>query len=459
MAHAKKMDVQRPRASINEVITISMPLIISQCSNSMMTIIDRLFVAHISLHAMNAVVVSGMTMMIFVILGLGITGIAEVFVGQYHGAQKNTLIGAVIWQMIWFALSLSILYIPLGIWGGPWLLPPTLYHEGAAYFRILMCGGTLFALTTALTAFYAGRGKTHIITYVTIIGNLINIGLDYLLIFGHPPYLPRLGAAGAAWATLSAQGIQILIYLGIFLHPKMNRLFKTHTLCFDWPIIKKCIQLGAPKPIGHLFEFTGWVILFHWVAHRGSLFTSILTMGQTLFLLFNFLIDGLSNGITVIAANYLGAKKQHLLKRLLKSTTIVHLAIMAMLILPIIIYPHPFLVAFSFEFNLKHASQTHLDQQVLWAFRYVWGYLLLDGLVWIVAGVLTAAGDTRFIMLCNALCTWLFALLPAYLLLHYQPSFQPSTLWLLFDGYAMGNLLIIYWRFSTTHWEHNKVLA
>jgi multidrug resistance protein, MATE family len=456
MSHPKALSRYK-QASLNELVSISVPLILAQLSGSVMTVVDRLFLSHVSLSAMNAAVTAGITAWVFLSLGMGISGICEVFVGQYYGANHDKKIGRVVWQMIWFSLALSLIYVPIGLGAGDVLLPQSVQAQGVPYFKIMVSCGASFAISSALTAFFAGRGKTRIITYVTIVGNVCNAILDILLIFGYSTYIPAMGTAGAAWATILSTCLQIVIYAVLFLNATSRKRFATNQCRIQVSMMWQCIKMGYPKSIGHVVEIAGWTLMFHWVAAKGNDFLTVVTMGQTLFLMFGFLMDGLSNGVTVIAANILGANSKQYIKRLLYSAGQFHCMVAAVLAVPLIFYPHPLIQAFSFEFDLVGYDH-QLAQQLMWAFRYVWLYFVLDGFVWVIAGIFTAAGDTLYIMLCNGLSTWLVGLLPIYLALHYT-TIQASTVWLFCDGYAFINLMFFILRYASKRWCAKSVLT
>jgi multidrug resistance protein, MATE family len=456
MPHTNTLS-RHQQASFRELLSISVPLILAQLSGSVMTVVDRLFLAHVSIAAMNAAVTAGITAWVFLTLGMGISGICEVFVGQYHGGNQDKKIGKVVWQMIWFSLALSLIYVPIGFGAGGLLLPKAVQAQGIPYFKVLLSGGACFAMSSALAAFFAGRGKTKIITYVTIVGNVCNVILDILLIFGYSTYIPAMGAAGAAWATILSTCLQISIYAVFFFKTTNRKRFASNQCRIHLPMMWQCIKMGYPKSIGHVVEISGWTLLFHWVAAKGTDFLTVATMAQTLFLMFAFFMDGLSNGVTVIAANVLGANSKQYIKRLFYSAGKFHCMVVAVLALPCIVYPHPLIEAFSFEFGLVGYDH-QLAQQLMWAFRYVWLYFVLDGFVWVIAGIFTAAGDTLFIMLCNGLSTWLFGLLPLYLALHYA-HIQASTVWLFCDGYALVNLLFFIQRYVSMRWYARYVLT
>src|SRR5437016_5655252 len=93
-----------PVGSARELWAIAFPLMLTALSGSLMIFVDRLILSHYSTEAMNAVATIGTTCMIFIYGAIGISSIAEVFVGQYNGSKQKSKMGEPAWQMIWFSL-------------------------------------------------------------------------------------------------------------------------------------------------------------------------------------------------------------------------------------------------------------------------------------------------------------------------------------------------------------------
>ena len=80
-----------------------------------------------------------------------------------------------------------------------------------AYFKILCLGGGAYAASYALSGFFSGRGKTWPVLWVNVATTVVNLVLDYALIFGHWGF-PELGIVGAGIATVAAQkGIEVVL--------------------------------------------------------------------------------------------------------------------------------------------------------------------------------------------------------------------------------------------------------
>ena len=188
-----------------DFLALALPLILSTASWSIQHFVDRVFLAWHSTQSMAAALPAGMSNFVFVSFFLGLAGYVNVFVAQYVGARRPDRVGASIWQGTYLsggagiaALGLLPLARPLFDLIGH---DPGIRAEEVAYFRILCFGTGPFVLSTALSCFYSGQGKTWVVLIVNASATGINIGLDYALIFGHWGF----PAMGDPWGGLGHQ--------------------------------------------------------------------------------------------------------------------------------------------------------------------------------------------------------------------------------------------------------------
>jgi MATE family multidrug resistance protein len=118
----------------------------------------------------------------------GIASFTNTFVAQYFGAGRHERIGLAVKQGIWFGwltTPLFLLAIPLApaIFHGTGATPEIVRQE-VLYFQMLALGAGALVISSAMSSFYTGRGLTQVVMCVDVAGSLINIGLDWVLIFG-----------------------------------------------------------------------------------------------------------------------------------------------------------------------------------------------------------------------------------------------------------------------------------
>lgn len=443
--------------SVKELWAISFPLILSMLSINVMTFVDRLILAKYDTRAMNAAVVAGLIFSIFQYGAMGIAAVSEVFVGQYNGANKSARMGAPVWQMIWFSLMTSFLFIPLGLWAGPVFIPnPEYMQEGIPFFKWMMIFGPAFPLVTALSSFFVGRGSVKFVMITTVLSNILNITLDFILIFGVEGVVDALGASGAAIATGASQALQAVLLLVVFLHRRHREIHGTAEWKFQSRLFWQVLKIGFPSAMSSIIELSAWSILAQILVSVSEAHITIYSIGDSFFVLFTFGFWGLQKGITTVVANYIGADREDMVGRCLMSGIKIVFAIMLLFTVPLFFFPEILVQQF-----INPETGQELNQELMTyatgAMRWLWVYFILDAISWLICGVLTAAGDTKFVMVMNSISAWLFSIVPTYLVVNYMGG-SPVITWVLCAFYALLNSFSFYLRYRSKRWSSNSAL-
>lgn len=442
--------------SLKELWVMSYPLMLMAFSTYAMIFVDRLIVARYSVDAMNSV---GMVMMVFESFHWGILMlalIAEVFVGQYNGSGQEKRIGEPVWQMMWLALMSILIFWPAGLFLGEYVLLPQFWDHGVIYYKVIMLFGPLPSLIGALSAFYIGRGQTKLVTAVVAIGNIINLGLDIIFVFGVEGYLNPMGTKGAALATGISLVIQAIILATVFLKAKNRQRFGTGHWHFKWKAFKQCISIGWPNAVSANVSIAAWVIFFRWISEFGFLYLTTLIICQNYFYIFSIITEGIGKAVTAICANLIGAKRHDEVRKVLLSGIKLVAIFGLCLAIPLVIYPNPSIEMFvggNVDPELLQPLITMAKEALLW----MWVLFFFWGAFWLLSSQLTAAGDTRFIMYLNMLSAWLFLIVPAYLALKVW-NWDPSIAWkiMVFDIACVS--LLFYLRYRTGKWKHKVII-
>jgi MATE family multidrug resistance protein len=438
-----------PQGSLRELWQISFPLIISLMSASMMLFLDRLFLAHYSLDALNAAAHAGAAVQFLQFWSIATVSIAEVFVGRYNGAGQKEKLGRPVWQMIWLSLGTFLFYVPIGLFAGPFIFSSEAYQAlEIEFFSILTPFIPIAALSAAMSAFYIGMGKVRLVTVVMLSSNLINICLDALLIFGIPPWIPSYGIAGAAWATVCALICQAIILFSAFSSKTNRKSFGTDRWKYNKRLFLSCVSIGLPNAVAHSIEILSWVLIFDLMARLGSDYMTVVTVAQSILFLFTFITEGLSKGATAVASNFIGSQKHHLVWKLLGSGVKFYGVAFLCLGLILVWNPASIIAWFIGAGGLSASTEASLRAACFW----VWLYFFFDGVSWLLIGLLTAAGDTRFVMKIGGSTPLLLALLPVYLFVFTWGASADMT-WMIIAFYAIATCSIFLWRFKSERWK------
>lgn len=441
-----------PRGSLRELWAISFPLMLSLMSSSLMFFWDRLLLINYSIESHNAATSAGTIVSFMQFAFICTTCIAEVFVGRYCGSGKLKQIGIPVWQMIWLSFFSIFIFVPLGLFAGDYLFAASRYRAlEIDYYSIMMYFGPIFCLASALSTFYIGRGRVRFITALVIAANVLNTGLAYLLIYGCDPYFPPLGIAGAAFATGIAQLFQALVLFIDFLRLRNRNQYGTGQYKFVWSEFYECLRLGFPSSLAHTIEILAWAVFFRMLMATGEEQLTVVSVAQSIFFLFTFLTEGVSKGATAIASNMIGAQQWGGLKKLLFSGIKFYLFLFALMGTFLATDLTPVIRLF---LGADEAVSEEVISLIASSCIWVWIFFLFDGIHWLVVGLLTAAGDTKFVLKIGSTSVWLFALIPTYILLILHEH-QADMAWAITAFYGIVTCIIYLFRFFSMRWKIN----
>ena len=194
-----------------DILKLVWPLALGMVNNALMQFVDRAFLARESMASLEAALPA--SILAFNVLGFfhSVIAYSGTFVAQYRGAGDARMCRMSFRAGTFLALAsgaLALLFVPAG---SAVLELFTANGEVLArelsYYRIVTAGGVFLFLQMAVTAYFTGLGRTRPVFWVNVAGNAFNAALDPVLIFGLYG-CPRLGIAGAAYATVAATALQ-----------------------------------------------------------------------------------------------------------------------------------------------------------------------------------------------------------------------------------------------------------
>ena len=443
---------QYPSGSIRELWSVSLPLMISALASLFMIFTDRIFLARYSLEALNASVNAG-TMAWALMCGFAmVTAMSEVFVAQYNGAKKYDKLGKPVWQMIWVSLFSFIFFLPMAIWGAPAIFSGDRYAEmEIEYFRWLTIFSPSYALLTAFAGFFIGRGKTRMMIWLAVGANLINILLDWALIFGVPGLVPEMGIQGAAIATCFGYFFESALLACLFFKRENRELYGTADCRIDWAEMKKCWRVGFPQGVFCALEVFGWAIFFWMMTSLGEKHITISSICQSFTILLSFFCDGLCRGAASVAGNFIGSQRREMVNQVLKSGCLLLLIFAVFMSLILVVDPLDTVRILFFE-HAGDGMDPSLGGSLKICMIFSFVYIFFEGLRWLLGGLLTAAGDTFFLLIAGSLSVWFFLLAPVYFIV-VQYRLPVEYAWGMALAYSVLFFSVYWVRFKKGRWK------
>lgn len=233
------------------IIRLGTPIVIGQLGNIILGFIDTMMVGRYSAEALSA---SGFVNNIFnlgIITLLGFSYGATPVIGAYFGRNESDKVGASFKDSIWansiagtvvFAIY-TLLFINLHNLGQPEELLPLIHP----YFLILLLTLPLTAIFNTFKQFTDTVAATKIAMWVIMTGNVINILLNYLLIYGIGIF-PEMGLTGAGIATLIARIAMVVLFVVLIKREKRFKNFSKgfHERGMAKEEIMQLCKIGTP---------------------------------------------------------------------------------------------------------------------------------------------------------------------------------------------------------------------
>ena len=461
---------RRP-AGGREVFTVALPLVVSSLSWTVMTFVDRMFLRWESGDAMAAAFSAGTVWFAVLCFPLGVCTYASTFVSQYHGAGQPRKIGPITWQAVWIALGFTPLLaiaVPLAPeffalvgHGETSSTSSTITDQEISYFRILCYGGPAMLIAQALSGFYSGRGKTSVVMVVDATFAVVNLGLDYLWIFGHGGF-PAMGIEGAAWATVVSLWLKAMVYGGLILQRKYQQEFATGAgMAIDLKLFRRLLRFGGSSGFQMLLDVAGYTTFILLVGRLGNLQNEATAMAFNISSLAFMPVWGISLATSILVGQHLGENRDDLAARATWTTLIMAMGYMAVISVLYVATPDLFLYGFfaggsSHETPDAGATSIAIYEMSVNLLKFVAAYNLLDAMLMVFAGAIKGAGDMRFVLHTSIVMAALLATL-SYLAvevweLNVYGCWTVVTLWI----WALGAVFMV--RFLQGRWRTMRVI-
>lgn len=448
------------RSAYNDVLRVCLPLVLSMSATTVMEFTDRAFLSNYSIEAISAAVPAGITSYLFIAFLGGIGGYAGVFIAQYFGSGAMDRIGRVLWQGMYFSLFSGLVFWLLALFATKPIFAfaghePAVRELEEIYFSILCKGAVFNVAGNTLSTFFTGRGITRPVMIITIISVIINIPLDYALIYGHWG-MPELGIAGAGIATVSAWCVTCLLLTLLIFTRNNNRHYGVlQNYHFDMMLFQRLLRYGIPGSLQFTLDILAFTLFILLVGRIGTLELAATNIVLSINAVAFMPSMGVSQGVSVMVGQALGRRKPEDAKRAVWGS--IHLLLLYILVIDLTFIFFPEQVLTPFIHAADGASVTAITETSTILLRIIAAYLFLDALYMVFSGALKGAGDTRFLMLSVGLSSMLFLVLPVYFGIT-RFSMSITGAWLCVLLFVIVLFLLSAGRYSVGKWQKMLVI-
>jgi len=258
-------------AEIRRTLHLAAPVIIGQVAVFSMSFVDTVMSGRLPNKevALAGLGIGGAVWSALLMFTLGILLAVQPSVAQLDGAGRQEEAGAYTRQAFWIAAAIAIPYWAFCFYAEPFLtwfrIDPVIVPVAAGYLRALSWGAPGICLVFLLRYFSEGTGYTRPTMIYGVLGALLNIPLNYVLMFGKLGF-PALGTVGCGIASAIVIWISVLmllVYLFKHKHFKPYALFSRFDAP-DWKQISEHLRVGFPIAVSIFVEgslFVGAALL------------------------------------------------------------------------------------------------------------------------------------------------------------------------------------------------------
>ena len=428
-------------------------------SYTVMQFCDRMFLSWHSTVELAAVIPVGVLNWTVMSLPLGVAGYATTFVAQYFGAKQESKIGLVVWQGVLIGIATLPIFVVLALFAKPAFLASghaqDLASAEAIYFQALVVGSVAAVIDGALNAYYVGRGQTMVVMVVNIICAIVNIGLNWILIFGNLG-APELGIAGAGIATSASTLLKVVIYLVMML-TSVDRVKHglTTQFRFDWSATSRLLRFGGPNGLQMMLEGLGIGVFTMVMANISTEASAATGLAFSVNMVAFIPIFGLGMGISTIVGQQIGAGKPHLSER--ATYRGLQLGMMYTIVFVFIYLFFPELCIKAFESDSEaHARVESLSILML---KYVAAYCFFDTIQIVFVSAIKGAGDTAFVVVNTIVTSSLFVAMGFWgSQTIEEPMQKVNWWWLALTVWILLLSVTYYIRFAMGKWKSMNVI-
>ncbi len=430
------------------IFNFALPMLIGNIFQQLYNTVDSIIVGRVlGKGALAAVGTSFPVIFLLISLIMGVTMGTTILIAQYFGAREMEKVKRTIDTAYIFLLISSVVITALGLLlSGPILTllkaPADVFPLAKQYLDIIFVGITAMFGYNSISAILRGLGDSKTPLYFLIIASVVNTVLDLLFIM-----VFHWGVAGAAWATVIAQGLSFLFGLFYLNRTQELFIFKPREMKFDWNIFSLSIKIGLPTGIQQMLVGSGFMALFRIVNGFGTAVTAAYTAASGIDSFASMPAMNLSAAVSSFVGQNLGGNKPERVKK-------GHLAALTMSVAISVV-----MAVIAVLFRRELMSLFNSDPQVIEiGARYlliVSSFYVVFSVMFTTNGVMRGAGDTMIPLIATVFSLWLIRI-PAAAILS-QRFGSDGIWWGTPVGWLFGMFVsVIYYR--TGRWKR-KVAA
>jgi len=412
-------------------LALAVPVIFSQIGQVTVNLVDSIMVGHIGTTELAAASFVINVFHIGMFFGLGITLGITPLVGHSLNAKDPNNLGSWLKNGVLVNFIASIILCTamssLVLFMNRMGQSKEVVQMAIPFYLIHVSSLIPLMLFFSFKQFFEGIGNTKIAMIITIIINLVNIILNYVLIYGKLG-MPALGLNGSGYASLISRLIMPVIFVIVILRKPAFRFYLTEAIRakFDKLKIRRIVSIGLPiglQMVIEILSFSLGAIMLGWISKESLAGHQVAISMVSMTYMISF---GLASGTTIRVSHAFGEHDRNELKQAIFASLHLVIAFMSLMGLLFVLLQNQLPFLFTSDMAVVEVAAALL---VVGAF-----FQIFDGVQVVLLGALRGMADVRIPMFI-AFFSYIIVSLPISYLLAFVFNFGYSGVWI---GFVFG---------------------
>lgn len=385
---------------VRDIAFIAWPSFLELVLTQLTSMADQVMVGRLpgtaGVQALSAVGLAGLPKFLLMTMVIAMNVGTTAIIARCRGQQNQPKANQVFRQAMVLNLIMSIGLMMIGLFAAPFMISfmggtgiaPETLAQGVTYLKIQLYGFIPLCLTITVTAALRGVGDTSTPMMYNTVANVVNLFLNYCLIYGKLGF-PAMGVAGASLATVLGQGVAFVIAMTVAIGKKhyVSLDFKSK-FRFDWDIMKNVVAIGLPSMIEQLFMRAGILIFQRSVAGLGDTLYATHQVVSNIQSMSFMVGQAFGNATTTLMGQSLGKRRYDMAAIYMKFTRCIGFGVSVTVMLLMILFSRPLISLYNSTPEVIAVGSSLL--------MFVACMQPVQGDQFIVSGGLRGMGDTRY---------------------------------------------------------------
>lgn len=295
-----------------EIWRVTYPIFLGLLAQNVINVTDTAFLGRVGEVALGAAAMGGLLYICVYTIAFGFSVGSQILIARRNGEGNYRAVGPVMWQGTAFSFGMAVCLLILMYFSAAPLIRLLITSDsiyGVTYeFFTWRIWGFLFAFVNVMfRGLYIGITRTKVLTMNAVVMALVNVILDYALVFGELG-LPEMGVRGAALASVIAEASSLLFFL-LYTYYKVD--LKKYGLNrfgqFDLSMVLRILRISCFTMVQYFLAMAIWFVFFMALERLGQRQLAVANIVRSVYVVLLIPVQALSTTANTLVSNLIGA--------------------------------------------------------------------------------------------------------------------------------------------------------